>query len=353
MSQDEGGEPPPEPAARDPRPGAPSRLLETVSVPEALAPVFLAAQGYVEHYFGSRIEDPTRAAIQIGDERYILVRASAMSVEFFDLVASMYRDRGEDEARRVAENLLFDVAHSLGRADARAFHARVGVDDPIARLSTGPIHFAYAGWAFVKILPESAPVPTEDFLLIYEHPFSFESDAWLRRGRRSRTPVCIMNAGYSSGWCEESFGLPLAAAEIECLARGDARCRFVMAPPSRIEAHLNRLQASAPRAWRPDRPQVNVPEYFQRKRLEDALRESHRELEIGVLRRTAQLQEINEALQREIQERLRIERALRESESRFRRVVESNMIGIAFWRADGVFTDANDYFLAMTGYDAA
>lgn len=44
------------------------------------------------------------------------------------------------------------------------------------------------------------------------------------------------------------------------------------------------------------------------------------------------------------------ELALRESEMRFRSVVESNMIGIGFWEANGEVTDANDALLEMIGY---
>jgi len=38
------------------------------------------------------------------------------------------------------------------------------------------------------------------------------------------------------------------------------------------------------------------------------------------------------------------------SEARFRHVVESDMIGIAFWHADGLISDANDLFLQTIGY---
>jgi PAS domain S-box-containing protein len=41
---------------------------------------------------------------------------------------------------------------------------------------------------------------------------------------------------------------------------------------------------------------------------------------------------------------------LRESESRFRGVFESRMIGILFWNAEGEVTEANDTFLEMVGY---
>ncbi len=44
------------------------------------------------------------------------------------------------------------------------------------------------------------------------------------------------------------------------------------------------------------------------------------------------------------------EQALRESEVKFRSVVESNMIGIGFWDKDGRITDANDALLNMVGY---
>jgi two-component system cell cycle sensor histidine kinase/response regulator CckA len=41
---------------------------------------------------------------------------------------------------------------------------------------------------------------------------------------------------------------------------------------------------------------------------------------------------------------------LRESDERFRRVVDSNMLGIMFWKASGLIYDANDAFLNMLGY---
>ncbi len=43
-------------------------------------------------------------------------------------------------------------------------------------------------------------------------------------------------------------------------------------------------------------------------------------------------------------------REAQESEARFRRVVESNIIGIIFWDASGNITEANDAFLEMVGY---
>jgi two-component system, cell cycle sensor histidine kinase and response regulator CckA len=48
--------------------------------------------------------------------------------------------------------------------------------------------------------------------------------------------------------------------------------------------------------------------------------------------------------------RIASEEALRISEARLRRVFNSNVIGIAFWNADGAISEANDVFLHMLGY---
>lgn len=75
---------------------------------------------------------------------------------------------------------------------------------------------------------------------------------------------------------------------------------------------------------------------------------------------TKRLTEQNERLEKEIQQRQQVEaerelafRALQRSESRFRRLIESNVIGVVFSRTDGRIIDANDAFLQIIGYDRA
>ena len=229
-------------------------MLNTVKVPKQFEPIFQKAQDYVNRYFKNRKEDPSKGTIEIFGERYILVRAASMSIDFFETIKNLYKDQGEEEAFNVARQLLFDIAHAIGKQDAKNFHKKMKLKDPIEKLSAGPVHFSHSGWAFVDIFAESRPAPDESFYLIYDHPFSFESDAWLRSGKKSDFPVCVMNAGYSSGWCEESFGLPLVASEIMCKARGDSACRFIMAHPSKIKQYIDDYLHNHPEI--PDNPAI-------------------------------------------------------------------------------------------------
>ena len=171
------------------------------------------------------------------------MRAASMSIHFMEFIRSMYPGMEEDESYAVVNQLLYDMASAIGEADARNFHAKTGVEDPIAKLSTGPIHFAFSGWAYVDIKPESQPSPDDNYYLLYDHPRSFESDSWIAAGKTSNNCVCHMNAGYSSGWCTESFGLQLAGREISCRARGDEHCRFIMSVPERLDEFIERYHA--------------------------------------------------------------------------------------------------------------
>src|SRR4028118_2062637 len=140
---------------------------DSVIVPDEMKPVFDTAQQTVSKYFRNLSMDPTKGTIEINEQRYILVRASALSKDFLDTVQNLYADRGEHEALAIGKNFLFDVAHVIGMNDARNFHAKMNLTDPISRLSAGPVLFAHTGWAFVDISAESIATPDENFYLFY------------------------------------------------------------------------------------------------------------------------------------------------------------------------------------------
>jgi two-component sensor histidine kinase/predicted hydrocarbon binding protein len=244
------------------------QVKKTVLVPEAFREIFNKAEENVGKYFSDAYNSAEDGEISINGERYILIRSAALSYEFLDIIKEMYRSNGEEEAINIGNNFLFDIGHVLGNKDAKAFHEKMELTDPIQKLSAGPVHFAYTGWANVEIHPESNPTPDENFFLKYNHHNSFEAQAWKKANRISKRPVCIMNSGYSSGWCEESFAIPLTAVEVTCEAKGDNCCTFIMAPPSKINEYLKDSDLVR------NADSYEVPVFFQRKVVEDQLKNS-------------------------------------------------------------------------------
>ncbi len=81
--------------------------------------------------------------------------------------------------------------------------------------------------------------------------------------------------------------------------------------------------------------------------------EANSELEQRVRERTAELARTNQQLREELERRKAVEAELRASETRFRRIADSNMIGIMFWAMDGTISESNNAFLDMLGYTQA
>lgn len=204
---------------------------KNVKCPEPFVPLFAEAEKFMGGFFGELERDPERGVIEISGERYMLMRTTSMSIELQNELAKTFGDVGADQIR-------YRLARACGMTDAKMFHERLGVTDPTMKLALGPVHFAHVGWAFVDIFAESAPSPDEDYYLVYDHPFSFEAAAYVDNNNKANRTVCHMNAGYSAGWCEVSFGIDLKAEEISCRAKGDDKCLFVMAHPKHIDARV-------------------------------------------------------------------------------------------------------------------
>lgn len=88
----------------------------------------------------------------------------------------------------------------------------------------------------------------------------------------------------------------------------------------------------------------------EQQKVGEELQQAKDELEELVDKRTTALARANLQLKLELEDRKKIEEALRTSEAKFRRVYDSDMIGILFWDLTGTVTDANDVFLKMLGY---
>lgn len=200
----------------------------TVRVPAPFVPLFDDAERYVREYFDRLQRQPEKGTIHVGDERYVLVRAKSLTVGFLEVMRDLI---GEDESFK----FWYRMARVIGREDARAFCEERNLTDGPARLSTGPVHFAFTGWARVEIDDRSKPASDDTYYLEYTHPNTFESESWVQSGTRATRPVCVFSAGYSAGWCSESFGLDVHAREVTCVAAGDLECRFVMSPWDKLD----------------------------------------------------------------------------------------------------------------------
>lgn len=206
--------------------------VQTVDVPPEFEPLFSTAEETVASFFDDMDWSPAKGTLLIGGSRYVLLSAESLQ----DIPKALSHDL--EIPIEKANKLFYKLAKSIGKDDARRFIYKMGVTDPIARLSAGPVHFAFTGNARVSFLP-SNPVQDENYLLRYDHPQSFEADEYIRKnGPTSTYPVCIWNSGYSSGWCSESFGLELDAREISCRAMGHKHCRFVMSVENKLEENI-------------------------------------------------------------------------------------------------------------------
>lgn len=210
--------------------------LKTVRVPDAFEDLFASAERFVAEHFEHLRRAPEEGTIRVGDDRYILVRAKSLTTGFLETMRDLI---GEHEALK----FWYRMARVIGRDDARAFCDVRKVTDSLARLSTGPVHFAYTGWARVEIADSSRPASDDSYYLEYTHPNTFESESWLAAEREATQPVCVFSAGYSAGWCTESFGVEVHAREISCVAAGHPECRFIMAPREKLDAYEHDLRS--------------------------------------------------------------------------------------------------------------
>jgi predicted hydrocarbon binding protein len=220
-------------AARYPRPEE-VRVLKAVRVPGPMEPPFEKAEAHVEKLFSQLDRRPEEGTIHVGSDRYVLMRCESLYLTWFDAMAETF---GADTARQ----FIYNTAREIGRSDCAAFSERLELSDGVERLSSGPVHFAHAGWALVVIHDDSAPATDESYFLHYDHPNTFESEVARSRGRTTDTCACHFSAGYSAGWCSEAFGLEVHGREIRCLIKGDDRCEFIMAPAEKLDAHQARL----------------------------------------------------------------------------------------------------------------
>tara|TARA_B100000508_G_scaffold141095_1_gene146774 strand:+ start:53337 stop:55496 length:2160 start_codon:yes stop_codon:yes gene_type:complete len=214
----------------------------SVDAPSPFEEQFHSLQYKMADYFNAAEYLPETGEIKIKGERYLLTRSSSLSFDFFQGLLTLLDENTGESTFELAYDLLFDIAHIIGKKDAENYADKLGLESPAERLAAGPVHFAFTGWAKVEILPGSNPTNDENFVLRYRHHQGFEAEAWKREKGFSDESVCAMSAGYSSGWCSYSYGVELTSIEIACDAKEhDEHCEFIMAPPSKLSLYTDAL----------------------------------------------------------------------------------------------------------------
>lgn len=209
-------------------------MSKYVKCPKQFESIFQKAEEIMCPQFEDKNWDPNTGNMLLGGERYIMYRGKSMAIALNKQLNSVLGSG--------ATNVIYQIGKACGSSDGKYYFEKLSVEDPQLRLAMGPVSFAMGGYALVEILPESAPAQNDDFLLVYDHPNSYEAESYIETGETTDKPVDFLNAGYSAGWCSEAFGLKLDAKEISCKAKGDRHCRFVMAPPRRLREHVKKLK---------------------------------------------------------------------------------------------------------------
>ena len=96
--------------------------LKSVQVPPEMEQLFAQAEAVVSQFFAEISNDPSKGTIEINGERYLMVRAASLSVEFFDLVTNLFGPGREAEALRKSGGQLryTRIAKAVERRQSRS-----------------------------------------------------------------------------------------------------------------------------------------------------------------------------------------------------------------------------------------
>jgi len=208
-------------------------LKYVITSPE-LIPVVKPIEDKMEQFFSHMELKPKEGGFLISNERYVMYRASSMSI--------FLRKELEKIVGSGAEQAIYRFGKACGSADAKFFVEKLNLQSRFERIGAGPVHFAFGGYAVVQFLPETNITDDDECLFVYDHPNSYEADSYIQAKIECKHPVCQLNAGYSAGWVFGAEGLHLDAKEIACRAKGDAFCRFVLAPPKRLNERVKEIK---------------------------------------------------------------------------------------------------------------
>ena len=195
------------------------------------------AKERVMDFFSSLSQRPEEGLIELAGEPHLLVGHRA-------LVAA-HKDLTERFGLAAAQLAFYRLGHEMGSCCCKAISEAYGVEEPLDRLLMGPLFFVRVGWLPYVDFLKAELAPGEGWFLLWETRSHF-AEKFLELYGKSDQAECFVLAGMSAGWCSEAFGLPLAAREIFCVAKGDGACRFLVAHRARLFELSRQEWVSAP-----------------------------------------------------------------------------------------------------------
>jgi predicted hydrocarbon binding protein len=158
--------------------------------------------------------DPARGALLYNDVRYLLIRPET-------LIA--FQKAAEERLGAGADELLYAGGFAGGSLSAKRYREVFGLADAqsvefMAKMGTE------LGWGQMQIA-RFDPTARELILMVESSPFA------AAYGKSARG-VCHLIRGVFAGLASGIFACDVTAREEECLARGDARCKFVVCSSS-------------------------------------------------------------------------------------------------------------------------
>lgn len=156
------------------------------------------------------------AAGLLVDPESVLVRESAQLVEPGFLAA-----------------LCHELTSTVGATSAGAALVQIGCLHGL-RDASGSVADLLSAPSAQSCVPGAAAMPARvrtrahgPLTLEGEWPEGAEAEAWLTHQAPASEPVCVVSAGYTSGWLSQLFDTELVVVETECRAAGAPQCRFV------------------------------------------------------------------------------------------------------------------------------
>lgn len=167
--------------------------------------------------------------IWLDQQRMILLHASA----FGSMRAELIESFGEEYARGV----LMRMGYAAAESDAQ-LAKRLRSDASLHEMfCAGPQLHALEGVVSVKPVTLEIDPDNGHFYGEFIWENSFETSEHLRLYELSDQPVCWNLLGYATGYSSAFMGQPILFKEVDCVGKGDDKCRIIGKPLHEWDDH--------------------------------------------------------------------------------------------------------------------